>query len=281
MTPSADAFVRSFAPGSNYGAAGALSVSGSEAVNGSGQQNGLLDTLLRFPMSGVAASLNGSFGSNGWVVTGATLLVTEIGAPNNGIFNRGIGAFEIRWLTSDGWAEGTGKPTAPTMDGVAWQDLGRVLNPVGDLSLGQFTNSGVDGPVSFPLPLAGVLVSNIAVGADLNLYLTAASTTVGFTFNSMDFAGTNLRPCLTITAEAKPLARISSMERSGTSQVAIRFSTASHWTYTVQGLAGLQEGPAQGWSNLFTVPARPLDDQAVYVDTATSGERLYRLLLSR
>ena len=29
----------------------------------------------RFPMSGVAASLDGSFGSKGWVVTGATLVV--------------------------------------------------------------------------------------------------------------------------------------------------------------------------------------------------------------
>ena len=75
VTPSGDAFVRSLAPGSNYGAAGSLSVSGSAAVNGSGQQNGLLDSLMRFPMPGVAASLNGSFGSNGWVVTGATLLV--------------------------------------------------------------------------------------------------------------------------------------------------------------------------------------------------------------
>ena len=92
VTPTADAFVRSAAPGSNYGAAGALSVSGSAAVNGSGQQNGLFDSLMRFPMAGVAASLNGSFGSNGWVVTGATLVVAEVGAPNNAIFDRGVGA---------------------------------------------------------------------------------------------------------------------------------------------------------------------------------------------
>ena len=281
VTPSGDAFVRSLAPGSNYGAAGSLSVSGSAAVNGSGQQNGLLDSLMRFPMSGVAASLNGSFGSNGWVVTGATLLVTEVGAQNNGIFNRGVGAFEMRWVASEGWVEGTGKPTAPTTDGVAYEDLSSVLNPAGDVSLGQFTNSGVDGSVSFPLPLAGALVSNIVAGTDLNLYLTAAGASVGFTFNSRDFTGTNSWPSLTISAVAKPLARIASIEWLGTNQVALRFSTVSNWTYAVQGLAGWPAGSVGGWSNLFTVPAKPFDDQAVYVDMVTNRQRFYRLLLSR
>ena len=236
---------------------------------------------MRFPMSGLGASLNGLFGSNGWVVTGAALLVTEVGAPNNGIFNRGVGAFEIRWIASDGWAEGTGRPVAPTADGVAYQDLSSVLNPAVDVSLGLFTNSGVDGPVSAPLPLAGELVSNIVAGTDLNLYLTAASTSVGFTFNSRDFTGTNSWPSLTISAVAKPLARIASIEWLGTNQVALRFSTVSNWTYAVQGLAGWPAGSVGGWSNLFTVPAKPFDDQAVYVDMVTNRQRFYRLLLSR
>ena len=281
VTPSADAFVRALAPSANYGAAGSLSVSGSAAVNGSGQQNGPSESLMRFPMSGVAASLNGSFGSNGWVVTEATLVVTEVGAPKNGIFNRGVGGFEIRWIGSDGWVEGTGRPIAPTADGVAYQDLSSVLNPAGDMSLGWFTNSGMDGPVSFPLELAGALVSNVVAGADLNLYLKAASTSVGFTFNSRDFTGTNSWPSLTITAVAKPLARISSIERLGINQVAVRFNTASNWNYAVQGLAGLPTGSPGIWSNLFTVPARSIDDQAVYVDMVTNRQRCYRLLLSQ
>ena len=122
----------------------------------------------------------------------------------------------------------------PTMDGVAYQDLSSVLNPALDGSLGSFTNSGLDGPISFPLPLAGGLVSNVLAGADMNLYLTAASDSVGFTFNSRDFTGTNSWPVLTITAAAKPLARITSIERLGANQVAMRFNTASNWTYVVQ-----------------------------------------------
>lgn len=218
-------------------------------------------------------------GSNGWVVTAATLVVNEVGAPNNAIFNRGVGGFEIRWIGADAWAEGTGTPNTPTTDGVAYQDLASVLNPAADASVGRFTNSGVSGPVSFPLMLAGALVSNIVAGTDLNLYLTAASASVGFTFNSRHFATSNAWPSLTITAVAKPLVRITSIERLGTNQVAIRFNTVSNWSYAVQGLDGLPAGWAGAWSNLFTVPARPFDDQGVFVDTVTNRQRFYRLLL--
>jgi len=281
VTPSADAFVRSLAPGNNYGAAGALSVSGSEAVNGSGQTNGLFDTLIRFPMSNVVAAAAAAFGTSGWVVAGATLTLNEVAAPNNPIFDRGVGAFEIRWIASDTWVEGTGKPTTPTMDGVAYQDLSSVLNAASDASLGSFTNSGMDGPVSFTLPLAGGLVSNVLAGADVNLYLTAASDSVGFTFNSKDFTGTNAWPVLTITAAAKPLVWIASIEGLGTNQVVLRFNTASNWTYVLQGLDSFPVGSEVRWSNLFLVAAQPFDDQALYVDGVTNRQRLYRLSASR
>lgn len=281
VTPAADAFVRSLAPASNYGAAGALSVSGSAAVNGSGQQNGLFDSLIRFPLSDIAASLNGSFGTNGWVVAGAMLVVNEVGAPNNAIFNQGVGTLEIRWSGSAAWAEGAGTPNPPTTDGVAYQDLADILNPAADVSLGRFTNSGVSGPVSFPLTLAGALVSNIVARTDLNLYLTAASASVGFTFNSRNFGTSNSWPSLEIRAVAKPLAQFTSIERLGTNQVAVRFNTVSNWTYTVQGLDGLPAGSPGTWSNLFTVSAKPFDDQIVFVDTVNDQQRLYRLLLSQ
>jgi len=280
VTPSADTFVRSLAPANNYGAAGSLSVSGSAAVNGSGQQNGLFDGLIRFPMSNAVAAVASAFGTNGWVVTGATLSLSEVGTPNNPIFDRGVGAFEIRWITNDAWVEGTGKPMTPTMDGVAYQDLASVLSPAVDVSLGRFTNSGLDATLSFPLPLAGGLVSNILAGADVNLYLTAASDSVGFTFNSKDFTGTNSWPSLTITAAARPPVRITSIERLGTNQVALRFNTASNWTYVLQGLGGLPTGVPGGWSNLLTVAAKPFDDQALFVDGVTNQQRFYRLSVS-
>jgi hypothetical protein len=204
-----------------------------------------------------------------------------VAAPNNTIFDRGVGAFEIRWIASDTWLEGAGKPTAPTTEGVAYQDLASVLNPALDESLGSFTNSGLDGTVSFALPLAGGLVSNVLAGADLNLYLTAASDAVGFTFNSRDFTGTNSWPVLSITAAAKPPVWISSIEGLGTNQVALRFNTASNWTYVLQVLDSLPAASAAGWSNLFLVAAKSFDDQALFVDGVTNRQRFYRLSASR
>lgn len=277
-TPTADAFVWSSAPANNYGAAGALSVSGSAAVNGVGQQNGLFDTLIRFALADVAASFNGSLGTNEWVVTGATLVLNEVGAPNNSVFNRGVGAFEVRWIASDSWVEGSGTPMAPTTVGVVYDDLGSVLNSAADTTLGWFTNGGVSGTISFPLELAGPLVSDIVAGADVNLYLTAAGASVGFTFNSRNFSSAGAWPSLQVSAVAKPLPTISSIRRTGSNQVSIRFNTVSNWTFTVQGADGL---PAVNWSNLFTVPAKPFDDQATFVDTVTNRVRFYRLLISQ
>ena len=71
MLPDADTFVWAMAPTNNYGGSGALSVSGIEATNLMGVQNGLFDSLLRFPLSNVVVSLNNDLGTGGWVVTQA------------------------------------------------------------------------------------------------------------------------------------------------------------------------------------------------------------------
>jgi hypothetical protein len=55
VIPEADAFVRSATPSSNYGGAGAIAVSGSAAVNGTYQHNGLFDSLL--PARALAVSI--------------------------------------------------------------------------------------------------------------------------------------------------------------------------------------------------------------------------------
>src|SRR5262249_25820940 len=154
VVPDADAFVRSAAPASNYGGSGALSVSGSAAGNDVGQQNGLFDTLMRFPLTNVVTSFDGAFCGQNWVVTRVRLMLTESAAPDNAIFNRGVSGFEVRWLASDAWLEGTGRPNAPTSDGVAWQDLAGIVNSNLDTTLGVFTNAGADGPEYFTLALA-------------------------------------------------------------------------------------------------------------------------------
>ena len=69
-------------------------------------------------------------------------------------------------------------------------------------------------------------------------------------------------------------------DRAGANQVALRFDTASNWTYVLQGLDSLPAGSAAGWSNLFLFAAKSFDDQALFVDGVTNRQRIYRLLLS-
>src|SRR5262245_18586118 len=73
VTPEADAFVRSGAPTSNYGGAGAVAVSGSAAVNATNEQNGLYDSLIRFSMSNAVSSVDSALGTHDWLVLSATL----------------------------------------------------------------------------------------------------------------------------------------------------------------------------------------------------------------
>jgi len=123
VTPAADAFVRSLAPSSNYGQRGRLSVFGI----GRGECLGAAKWFARQPdpfsneQRGSGGA--GAFGTNGWVVMGAALSLSEVAAPNNPVFDRGWVGFEIRSIASDSWVEGTGKPTDPTTDGVTYQDL--------------------------------------------------------------------------------------------------------------------------------------------------------------
>jgi hypothetical protein len=281
VVPDADSFVRSLAPASNYGAAGALSVSGASAVNGSGMQNGLFDSLMRFPTSNVVASLDAALGAPDWVVTGVQLVLTEMAAPDNAIFNRGMGAFEVRWVAADGWIEGTGKPNAPTSDGVAWQDLPLILNSNLDVSLGVFTNSGANGQISFGLGLAERFLVDLRQGGEAGLYLTARSPEIGFTFNSREFGNTNAQPMLVVRAAANPRPRIDALSFTGTN-VAVSFGTVPNWGYRLQcatALAQALPGPGS-WLDLLTIPPQPSATNVVYLDGVTNGERFYRLSVS-
>ncbi len=275
--PSADAFVRQMAPESNYGGAGALSVSGSAALNGMSVSQGPSDSFMRFPMSDFATAMDTQYGTGAWSVVSVSLTTTENGTPNNPVFNRGVGTFEIQWIAANNWIEGTGSPMLPTDNGVVYNDEPSLLNPAVDVSVGVFTNSGMNEELSFALTLAAPMVSNIVHGADVDLFLTAVSTNVGFTFNSRNYILSNAWPTLDITVEpAVPVIspQISSITLTGATQVLIQFNTASNWTYVVQGTTSAAGG---GWTGLSTNAAQSHDSTAAFLDSATNAQRYYRL----
>jgi hypothetical protein len=276
VNPEADAFVRAVDPFANYGGAGAIAVSGPNAVNGSNQQNGAFDSLMRFPMSNVVASLDSTLATHDWLVFRATLKLTEMATPPSPIFNRGVGSFEIRWLASDSWIEGTGIPIAPTTNGVAWNDIPSLLNLATDVSLGQFTNSGADTRLSFVLSLNEPFLSDIRAGGRATFYFTAISPQIGFTADSRSFVLLNDFPVLEIVAAVNPRPRIDSIVDLGTNTL-LSFDTVSNWTYRVQ----VTDQLSGSWSNLVTLAAQPTNNHVLLPDPKTSSQRFYRLSLSQ
>jgi hypothetical protein len=276
VMPDADAFVSSMAPTNNYGGGGALSVSGSAAVNGSAQQNGLFDTLMRFQMSNVVASLDSALGSGNWLITKTRLVVTEMAAPDNAIFNRGVGTFEVDCLATNNWVEGTGTPKLPTTDGVTWNDLPGIVNSNLDTSLGVFTNAGANGQIAFVLALADPFLADIRDGGEVGLHLTAASPSIGFTFNSRNFLNTNAQPVLEITAAVSPMPHIDSIVVSA-GYVSVTFGAISNWNYRLQGSTAFG---SENWTDLLVVPAQPGSGEVVYQDGVTNQQKFYRLSVS-
>lgn len=205
-TPVADSFVRSLQPTQNYGAAGALSISGSIATNPtSGLQEGLLDSFLQFNVSSAVTSLNSSFGAGQWTISSVTLALTASSA-NNADFNYGTGQFEVSWIGNNSWLEGTGTPNSPTTNGITYAQEPSILNSNVDESLGTFTyNGATNGQVKLTFGLPSGFLSEISTGNLLSFYMTATpGSTVGFTFNSRNFTSSSAWPALDITAVAIP-----------------------------------------------------------------------------
>ena len=241
----ADTFVRSLDPTHNYGGAGALSVSGPIATNVLGQQEGLLDSFMRFDASGVASNFNNVFGVGHWGISSVTLVVFEQTDVNNTIFNGGVGPFEIRWMVNAYWVEGTGKPNNPTTDGITYNDEPSHLNSNLDKSLGTFFNGGTDGVVRLSLGASASFVNGISTGKLVSLFLTATTnSTVGFTFHSRNFVDPTQYPYLEITAV--PISQITSLVIVG-SDVKISFATTNGVSYTVEYNNDLVTG---SWSTL-------------------------------
>lgn len=203
--PTSDAFVRAEDPTRNYGGAGALAVSGTASTNRLGVANGVFDTLMRFSLGDTVSNFNSVFGAGNWTLTAATLFLTENAAPNNDVYNRGVGAFRINWMTNDTWIEGSGNPSAPTGDGAVWDDLVALVPPGSTVPLGNYTNAGANTRQAFALSLSDPgFLTDLMSGSDVGLFFDPIDSGLGFTFNSRSFGTVSARPMLTLTAVPEP-----------------------------------------------------------------------------
>jgi len=270
----ADAFVSSLNPANNYGGAGALSVSGPIATNAVGQQAGLLDTFMRFDTSGAFSNFNSSFGPGQWMIVRATLNLFEQGAPNNTNFNRGVGPFQVQWIVTNSWAEGTGNPNDPTTDGVVWNDEPSMLTNL-DESLGTFVNGGTDGLVRVSLGTPSGFMSDISTGGLASFYMTATTnSTVGFTFHSHDFVDSTQWPFLEIMAVPTP--RITALTFMN-SNVMVGFTTVNGLTSTVEYTSNLVSA---SWNVLTNITGAGGTTNVMDSGAAVLPKRFYRVQLT-
>jgi len=203
LLPTGDAFVRAAEPTLNYGAAGALAVAGDSAVNGSGQPQGRFDTLMMFDTGDAVAAFDAAFGPASWVITAAELRVLEDGDPNNSIFNRGVGDFEVSWLDNDDWVEGPGVPRAPVVGSgneITYNLLQTMVASSTEASLGTFSNTGLDEDHAYVLSVgSGGFLADLAAPGDVTLHLAPVSEAIGFTVGSLKL-GAFEGPRLVLTA---------------------------------------------------------------------------------
>lgn len=222
VNPVADAFLRASAPDSNYGGAGALSVAGPLAVNGSSVMQGEFASVMRFDLAAVKTQFDSQFGVGGWQIDGANFQLTENATPTNAIFNRGTGTFAISWLaTNTAWVEGTGNPNNPTTDGITWNGRAALFTAGVDVALGNFTNAGDNTRQTFVLPLNNSSFSaDLAAGGVVSFYLTAVTPGIGFTFVSRTTPTVENRPVLAISAIAVPEPRAAALLAAAAAWVA-------------------------------------------------------------
>jgi hypothetical protein len=185
--------------GSNYGAAGALS------VTTGGQTKGEFQTVMRFDLSSAKAAFDSAYGPNNWTIQSAALQLTAA-SPNNPLFSASAaGSFAASWMQNDAWAEGTGDPRSPTADGVTFASLPTFLSP-SDQALGTFSFAGgTSGANTYDLGLPPAFASDLSAGGPVSLRLSAADGSVSYLFNSRNFGTASARPVLTVTAVPEPM----------------------------------------------------------------------------
>ncbi len=208
LNPIADAFVSAANPTLNYGGAGAL---GAAAA---GLPKGAFDSVLKFDLTAAKSAFDGLYGAGLWTIDTITLQLSTT-SPGTSIFNgfgagpagsnvNSAGQFEIEWMQSDAWVEGTGNPIAPTTSGLTFATLPTFLSSA-DESLGTYSfNGATSGTSVWPLALPSGFSSDATAGSIVSLHLLAADASVAYLANSRSVGNAALRPVLTIHAVPEP-----------------------------------------------------------------------------
>jgi hypothetical protein len=203
LNPTFDAFVTTGPTGNlvgtNYGAAGALSVAAP------GSSRGEFQSVLQFNLAAARSAFDSQFGAGQWAIQSVGLTLTAA-APSNPIFNASqAGQFGVSWMQNDAWSEGTGIPGGTKADGITFRSLTNSFIGAGDEALGTFSFTGAtNGTASYTLNLTAGFFADVLAGNNVSLRLFAADSAVSYLFDSENFTGASSRPVLSVTVVPEP-----------------------------------------------------------------------------
>ena len=187
---SGDAYLRAAAAASNFGASGALVVSGSGVAN----INGQFASLLKFDLATAKTTLDAAYGVGGWTLDSLQLQLTAA-TPLNGTFNaNAAGLVLIEWLADDTWLE----------NAITWNGLATVVG-AGNESLGSVSYLGANsGTVLASLTTGSGLTNDLQNGSTASFRLAAGDADVSMVVNARNFGTATSRPALILSASAVP-----------------------------------------------------------------------------
>jgi hypothetical protein len=187
---SGDAYLRAASAASNFGASGALVVSGS----GVGNTNGQFASLLKFDLATAKTTFDAAYGLGGWTLDSLQLQLTTA-TPLNATFNaNAAGLVLIEWLADDTWLE----------NAITWNGMAAVVG-AGNESLGSVSYNGANsGTVLATLTAATGLVSDLQNGSTASFRLAAGDAGVSMVVNARNFGTATSRPALILSASAVP-----------------------------------------------------------------------------
>jgi hypothetical protein len=203
INPTADAFLSKTNGDTNYGAAGSLAISNSNAGKGEFQ------SVIWFSFSSVKSSFDSAFQPGSWTVQSVVLQLTNANPQPNALFNNPnvSGTFGISLMNGpngNAWIEGTGTPAATTTDGITSNTLSNFISG-SDVSLGTFSYAAANlGNVTYTFSLPAAFVSNITSGSTVSVRMFAADAVETSLLNSQNFTTPASRPLLTVTAVPEP-----------------------------------------------------------------------------
>jgi hypothetical protein len=200
---SGDAYLRAAAGASNFGAAGALVVSGSGAAN----TNGQFASLLKFDLATAKTAFDAAYGAGGWTLDGIQLQLTAT-SPANPTFNaNAAGLVLVEWLADDSWLE-----NAITWNGMAalvgnaitWNGMAALVG-AGNESLGSLGYTGASsGSQVASLTASSGFTTDLQNGSTASFRLAAGDADVSMVVNARNFGTAASRPALILSASAVP-----------------------------------------------------------------------------